>query len=278
MVIETSAQRKVRFEKASSVAMTLVAPQHENRQEDNAINPVKAPYENTVLRLVDAKEMPSPYLLDNVLMQSRGTTHALQRIIKRALDVVLSGVLLVLASPIMLVVAFMVKSDGGPAFFGHKRLGMAGKTFPCLKFRSMIHNSEAVLEKHLAENPQAQAEWAVSRKLKHDPRVTRFGSFLRKSSLDELPQLLNVLHGDMSLVGPRPIVTAETAHYQADIAYYYAVRPGVTGLWQVSGRSDTTYAQRVGMDASYVRNWSLWNDIVILVKTPIAVLKSSGAY
>jgi lipopolysaccharide/colanic/teichoic acid biosynthesis glycosyltransferase len=150
--------------------------------------------------------------------------------------------------------------------------------FKCLKFRSMIHNSQAVLERHLAESEQARAEWAADHKLKNDPRVTRFGAFLRSSSLDELPQLINVLKGEMSLVGPRPIVQGEVPKYDRDIAHYYRVSPGITGLWQVSGRNDVTYDQRVQMDSWYVRNWSLWHDIAIMCKTIPALLKRSGAY
>lgn len=163
-------------------------------------------------------------------------------------------------------------------FFGHNRLGRNGKIFPCLKFRSMVMGGDKILQEYLENNPEAAEEWKATQKLVNDPRVTRIGKFLRSTSIDELPQLINVLRGDMSLVGPRPIVRDEIAHYSHDIDYYYRVRPGVTGLWQVSGRSDTTYAQRVQLDSWYVRNWSFWHDIVIILKTFPAVLKGSGAY
>ncbi len=197
---------------------------------------------------------------------------------KRTLDVMVSGSALIMLSPVMLVLAGLVKLDGGAAFFGHKRLGRNGKIFPCLKFRSMVMGGDVILKKHLAENPEAAAEWKATQKLQNDPRVTKLGKFLRASSLDELPQLINVLRGDMSLVGPRPIVKDEIAHYNHNIDYYYRVRPGVTGLWQVSGRNDVSYEQRVQMDSWYVRNWSLWHDIAIILKTVPAVFKRSGAY
>lgn len=213
-----------------------------------------------------------------LLTYNSGLEQPLPRMIKRGFDIAVSGTLLLLASPVMLVIGLMVKRDGGPMFFGHARIGKNGKTFKCLKFRSMIHNSQAVLERYLAEHPEAREEWEADHKLKNDPRVTGFGKFLRASSLDELPQLINVLKGEMSLVGPRPIVMAEVTKYEHDIAHYYRVSPGITGLWQVSGRNDVTYGQRVQMDSWYVRNWSLWHDIAILCKTVPALMKRSGAY
>jgi undecaprenyl-phosphate galactose phosphotransferase len=202
----------------------------------------------------------------------------LPRFIKRSFDIVSAGLALLLLSPILLIVAALVKMDGGPALFGHKRIGANGKSFGCLKFRSMVMNADTALQRYLAQNPQAQIEWQKDHKLRDDPRVTRLGKFLRRTSLDELPQLINVLRGDMSLVGPRPIVVAETKKYDSDIAYYYRVRPGLTGLWQVSGRNDVSYARRVRMDSWYVRNWSLWHDIAIICKTFPVLLNRSGAY
>ena len=226
-------------------------------------------------------DMAPQYFLNHdikLLTYSSGLEQPLPRMIKRSFDVAVAGTLLLLASPVMLVLALLVKRDGGPVLFGHARIGKNGDIFKCLKFRSMIHNSQAVLARHLAENPEAKAEWDADHKLKNDPRVTRFGAFLRSSSLDELPQLFNVLKGEMSLVGPRPIVHGEVSKYHCDIAHYYRVSPGITGLWQVSGRNDVTYEQRVAMDSWYVRNWSLWHDVVILCKTVPALLKRSGAY
>lgn len=225
--------------------------------------------------------MTSQYFINHntmLLTHNGASEQRLPQMIKRMADVAVSGIALLLLSPIMLIIALLVRMDGGSAFFGHKRIGRGAKIFPCFKFRSMIMGGDAILKKHLAENPQAAEEWKATQKLQNDPRVTSLGKFLRKTSLDELPQLINVLKGDMSLVGPRPIVNDELEHYNHDIAYYYRVRPGVTGLWQVSGRNDVSYAQRVKMDSWYVRNWSLWHDIVILFKTIPAVFKRSGAY
>jgi Undecaprenyl-phosphate galactose phosphotransferase WbaP len=213
-----------------------------------------------------------------LMTRSNGLEQPLPRFIKRSFDLIVAGTALLLASPVMLMIAAAVKLDGGPAFFGHKRLGIGGKTFACLKFRSMGLNAEKVLGRYLEENPEAKTEFIKYQKLRHDPRVTRTGKILRKLSLDELPQLLNVLKGDMSLVGPRPIVAAETSHYHHDIALYFKVRPGITGLWQVSGRNNVSYAKRVRMDSWYVRNWSLWHDIAILCKTVPALFNRTGAY
>ncbi len=197
---------------------------------------------------------------------------------KRGFDIIAASLALVMLSPLLVLLALVTASDGGPVFFAHKRIGRNGKSFQCLKFRSMIIDAAAVLKKHLADNPPARAEWDKDHKLKDDPRTTRFGSLMRRLSIDELPQLLNVLRGDMSLVGPRPIVIAEASRYDSDISHYYRVRPGVTGLWQVSGRNDVSYSERVQMDAWYVRNWSLWLDIAIICKTVPALLARRGAY
>ncbi|EFN7504727.1 sugar transferase, partial [Escherichia coli] len=166
----------------------------------------------------------------------------------------------------------------GPAIYGHDRVGINGKTFKCLKFRSMVVNSKEILDELLKNDPKAKEEWDATFKLKNDPRITKIGAFLRKTSLDELPQLLNVLKGEMSLVGPRPIINAELERYNDQVDYYLLSKPGMTGLWQVSGRSDVDYDTRVYLDAWYVKNWSMWNDIAILLKTVIVVLKKDGAY
>ncbi|HCN6724594.1 TPA: sugar transferase, partial [Escherichia coli] len=168
--------------------------------------------------------------------------------------------------------------DGGPAIYSHERIGKGGKIFKCLKFRSMVTNSKEVLEDLLSKDIQAKQEWEATFKLKNDPRITKIGHFLRRTSLDELPQLFNVLKGEMSLVGPRPIITAELEKYNDEVAYYLLSKPGMTGLWQVSGRSDVDYETRVYLDTWYVKNWSMWNDIAILFKTIGVVLKKDGAY
>jgi len=200
-------------------------------------------------------------------------------IAKRALDIVGAGLGLVVLAPFFLIVAMMVRADGGPAFFAHQRVGRGGKLFGCLKFRSMVIDSQARLEDLLANDPAARAEWDATRKLKNDPRITRIGRFLRSTSLDELPQLINVLRGEMSLVGPRPVQEAEIdRYYGASAAHYMAVRPGITGLWQVSGRSETSYESRVALDVAYVSRPSLLADIAILLRTPVAVLSRRGAH
>lgn len=201
------------------------------------------------------------------------------RVMKRLFDTVLTLCGMVVFLPIGLIIAAIIYiTDPGPILFAHRRVGQHGKLFPCYKFRSMVVNAEEALEEYLKDNPEAQEEWNRDFKLKDDPRITKIGHFLRKTSLDELPQLLNVLKGEMSLVGPRPIVTAEIEKYGEYIQDFYLVPPGITGVWQVSGRSDTTYDERVQMDSWYVHNWSVWIDLVYLVKTVTAVLMRKGAY
>lgn len=200
------------------------------------------------------------------------------RVLKRCFDVLVASLLLVLLAPLFAYLIFRVRQTGGPAFFGHQRITLNGESFPCYKFRTMVPNSAEVLERLLREDPQARAEWEAEFKLRNDPRITRIGDFLRRTSLDELPQLWNVLRGEMSLVGPRPVIQDELAKYAEDVSYYLQVRPGMTGLWQVSGRNDVDYETRVALDAWYVRNWSLWNDIIILLKTVKVVMGREGAY
>ncbi len=204
--------------------------------------------------------------------------HTGSRLMKRSVDLVGSALLLVLLSPLFGWIAWRVRQTGKGIFFGHRRVGMQGKPFRCYKFRTMVPNAKEVLEELLERDEEARAEWERDFKLKDDPRITPIGHFLRRTSLDELPQLWNVLKGEMSLVGPRPIVEEEIERYRDDIDYYLGVRPGITGLWQVSGRNDIDYASRVQLDAWYVRNWSLWGDIVILLHTVRVVLARSGAY
>ncbi|RYJ03373.1 MAG: sugar transferase [Acetobacteraceae bacterium] len=204
---------------------------------------------------------------------------ASQPALKRALDIAGAGSLLLMTLPVFLLLTLLVRMDGGPAFFAHERVGRGGRRFGCLKFRSMVTDSAARLEALLAHDPEARAEWDATRKLRHDPRITWIGRFLRASSLDELPQLINVLRGEMSLVGPRPVIAAElAAHYGAAAEHYLAVRPGITGLWQVSGRSSTSYDTRVALDVRYATNPSLMADLRILLRTPAAVLLRRGAY
>ena len=197
---------------------------------------------------------------------------------KRIFDVVMALAALIVLFPLMLAVAIAVKiASPGPVIFRHERIGYNGKSFKCFKFRSMVTNSAEVLRALLENDAEARAEWESTHKLRNDPRITSIGNILRVSSLDELPQLFNVLLGEMSLIGPRPIVKAELRHYGHDIAYYQSARPGVTGLWQVNGRSDVDYPTRVGFDVSYVTGWSFGLDIEILFKTIGVVLSREGS-
>ncbi|EHH09379.1 UDP-phosphate galactosephosphotransferase [Mesorhizobium amorphae CCNWGS0123] len=194
------------------------------------------------------------------------------------MDVTVALVALVLAAPVMLIVALLIwVTDGGPAIFSHTRVGFNGKRFACYKFRTMVANSQQVLADYLANNPEAAKEWEQNWKFKNDPRITFLGRILRKSSLDELPQLINVLRGEMSCVGPRPVVPDELQRYGACAAEYLQARPGLTGLWQVTGRDAVDYASRVSIDSRYIRNWSVWADVVILVRTIFAVMKFDQA-
>jgi Undecaprenyl-phosphate galactose phosphotransferase WbaP len=200
-------------------------------------------------------------------------------VLKRFLDVAL----ILLASPLLLLVVGLIAAavrlgSPGPVFFSHRRIRRHGAFFTIWKFRTMCVNSSEVLETYLAANPEARAEWRKTHKLKHDPRVTRVGHFLRRTSLDELPQLWNVLWGSMSLVGPRPIVAAEVEKYAEFFADYCRVKPGITGLWQVSGRSACTYTERVQLDRHYAHHWSLTSDFKILLKTLPSVINQDGAY
>jgi exopolysaccharide production protein ExoY len=196
---------------------------------------------------------------------------------KRIVDIVLAFSGIVLLAPLLIIcfVATVIASPG-PAVFRHKRVGFKGKYFDCLKFRTMVTDAPERLRQLLDSDPVAAAEWSANRKLRHDPRITLIGAILRKSSLDELPQLFNVLRGDMSIVGPRPVTEEELVRYSAAKEAYLACRPGITGLWQVSGRSTTTYDKRVACDSFYARNWSMTLDAKILIVTIPAVLSDSA--
>lgn len=200
--------------------------------------------------------------------------------VKTVFDFTLTAVGTICISPLLAYIAYRIKKeDPGPVFFAHTRIGKDGKSFPCYKFRSMVVNSQEMLQKYLAENPAAKEEWERDFKLKDDPRVTPIGKFLRSTSLDELPQIFNVLRGEMSLVGPRPVIQEELDKYYGETAKLYCtVKPGITGLWQVSGRSDLGYDERVVLDATYIKYRSMWGDIVILWKTIGVVLMKKGAY
>jgi exopolysaccharide production protein ExoY len=207
-----------------------------------------------------------------------GSPHPTGLISKRIIDIVLAVSGIVLLAP-LLIICFLatVLTSPGPALFRHRRVGFQGKEFGCLKFRTMVTDAPDRLRQLLESDPVAAAEWDSNRKLRHDPRVTAIGHILRKSSLDELPQLFNVLSGDMSIVGPRPITEEELVRYSDARSAYLSCRPGITGLWQVSGRSSTTYSKRVACDLFYARNWSMTLDAKILIVTIPAVLLTDSA-
>jgi undecaprenyl-phosphate galactose phosphotransferase len=213
-----------------------------------------------------------------ILTMRNNLARRLPRLIKRCFDLAMSLTVLLLGLPIFLFIAFKVSQSGRPIFFGHTRVGQHNRPFKCYKFRTMAPNADKLLADLLANSAEARAEWERDFKLKNDPRITPIGKFLRKTSLDEIPQLWNVLKGDMSLVGPRPVVTAELERYGNQVDYYLEAKPGVTGLWQISGRNDVSYDTRVYLDAWYVKNWSLFNDIVILLRTVKVIFRKDGAY
>ena len=200
--------------------------------------------------------------------------------VKRTVDLLAATLLSLLLAPLLIAVAILIKRENsGPVFFMQPRIGRNGTTFPFIKFRSMVTDADAALERWKQSHPHLWEKYRASNfKLADDPRVTRVGRWIRRTSIDELPQLWNVLRGDMSLVGPRPLLARELPDYGESITIYNAARPGLTGLWQISGRSSTTFEQRIAMDRWYVRNWSLWYDFVILVRTVRVVLKGEGAH
>jgi exopolysaccharide production protein ExoY len=197
---------------------------------------------------------------------------------KRTLDITLALTLLVLLAPLILIVALLISvTSAGDVFFSQRRIGLKGGSFSCFKFRTMVPNAEAVLRSYLENNPEAAREWGERQKLQYDPRITWLGQLLRRSSIDELPQLINVLRGEMSLIGPRPIVASELDRYGEFHRDYLSTRPGLTGMWQVSGRSRRPYQDRVALDRYYVRRWSIWLDLWIIINTIPAVLRFDDA-
>ena len=209
----------------------------------------------------------------------RNLLMAWPRIGKRTFDLICCALGIFPVFSLTVFFAAMIKlTSPGPVFYSQERIGRNGRPFRAWKFRSMIKDAEVVLHQYLAEHPELQEEWERDHKLRNDPRITFVGRMLRKTSLDELPQIWNVIRGDMSLVGPRPIVQAEIVKYRDLFDLYAQVRPGISGLWQVSGRNDTTYDERVNLDAAYVRNWSIWLDAWILIRTVRVVILGKGAY
>jgi exopolysaccharide production protein ExoY len=211
--------------------------------------------------------------------QPRTAAHISSEWAVRSFDILVSVVAIAVFFPLMLLVFFLVKAtSSGPGLFRQQRVGLDGQLFPCLKFRTMVTDAQQQLDRLLAESEEARLEWERDQKLRHDPRVTPIGEFLRKTSLDELPQLFNVLVGHMSIVGPRPIVQGEIVRYGPRFSAYCTVRPGLTGLWQVSGRNDVSYAKRVRLDSFYARRQSLALNVAICFRTVPAILSSRGCY
>ena len=209
---------------------------------------------------------------------SHGVALSYASIGKRIFDICFALLIAPLALLVISVVGgvMVLSGEGADIFFGHRRIGRNGKVFKCWKIRTMVKDAETKLRVHLAQNPDAAAQWARDHKLDDDPRITRMGSFLRKTSLDELPQIWNVLKGDMSFVGPRPIVRMELHKYGQHRPVYTSVRPGVTGLWQVSGRNDISYAERVALDVDYVDGMTFWRDLKLILKTVLVVVIPTG--
>jgi exopolysaccharide production protein ExoY len=231
----------------------------------------------TVQENIAVSEAVDFTLYTPALRVQQDTAHALEIDATRILDVVASIVLLLITAPLLILIATLVfVSDPGPVLFAHYRMGRNGREFPCLKFRTMGVDAEVRLARLLELDPVARRDWDRDQKLRNDPRITRLGSILRQLSFDELPQLLNVLRGEMSLVGPRPIVRAEIRRYGRYYAHYCQVKPGITGLWQVSGRNHVSYRRRVALDVRYARSKTIGLDLWILAQTIPCVLRGSG--
>ena len=214
-----------------------------------------------------------------VYSSTNNLTKKFSLFIKRSVDLLILLVSSPFVLPLVLVVSLLIKLSGpGPVFYGHKRIGKNGKEFKCWKFRSMVVDADKQLEKILAENPEMRAEWEKDRKFTNDPRVTKIGKFLRKTSIDEIPQFFNILTGEMSFIGPRPVTRPELAKYGSKADFILSVQPGLSGMWQISGRSDTGYEERITLDSYYIQNWSIWLDIWIIIKTIYVVLNGKGAY
>ncbi|MDR0706981.1 MAG: exopolysaccharide biosynthesis polyprenyl glycosylphosphotransferase, partial [Treponema sp.] len=271
--------------KKFKIRMAIVAmPLPDNKETAYALNKSLSAFRYTVI-------VPDFFNIANIWMKVRDfdgilgfvTSHKLKMFwnlgVKRIIDVALTLIGGAVILPFLLVIAALIKiSSPGHVLYGHTRVGQNGKPFTAWKFRSMKADAKERLQKLLDSDPAIREEWEMNHKLKDDPRVTAIGKMLRKFSLDEFPQLINVLKGEMSLVGPRPIVEAEAAKYGEDFERIFSVKPGMTGLWQVSGRSDTDYAERVAYDTYYMRSWSIWLDVWILYKTIGVVLRGKGAY
>ena len=262
----------------------LVIPEVSEKLLDDLVEQKNKGFER-LITISDMRQMGSlwvrPLDLGGVLALEvkQNLLNQWQRILKRTLDLVLIGMASMVILPLCLLISLLIWLESrGNVFYGHVRVGRDGQKIKVWKFRTMVRDADQLLQRYLQENPELRTEWEVNFKLKDDPRITKVGRILRKSSLDELPQLWNVVKGEMSLVGPRPIVEEEVGRYESGFRMYTRVRPGITGLWQVSGRNNIGYGFRVILDEYYVRNWSIWLDIYVLASTPWVVLRRKGAY
>ena len=270
-------------------AVLLVPVGANTRKKSFNISRVAATFEEVLLRTCVARRVASARSLGirarevgqqevGLELSQRLFQHS-AKLLKRTLDFAASSVLLLLLSPVFATIAIAIKlTSHGPIFFGHRRFGRGNRPFQALKFRTMVADAPKVLASYLEAHPEEWLEWQRDQKLRNDPRITKVGKWLRRYSLDELPQLLNVFVGQMSLVGPRPIMEGEILKYGRSYGLYTRVLPGITGLWQVSGRNNTTYEERIGFDEYYVCNWSIWLDLYILIRTVRVVLTAEGAY
>jgi exopolysaccharide production protein ExoY len=219
----------------------------------------------------------SKYSMDSTMSDGR-RSNPLARFKKRAFDIIVASCALAFFAPIMVLISIaLLIQDGRPIFYRHKRIGLGGRPFLCWKFRTMARDSEQRLRQLLENSETCRQQWQIHQKLDRDPRAHRTGALLRKSCLDELPQFINVIRGDMSVVGPRPIVQDEMARYGKDAKYYLALRPGITGLWQVSRRSNTSYDERVAFDVQYCETWTIAGDIAIMARTAVVLLMTRGS-
>lgn len=273
------------FAKNSGIDHAIVAIPHFSQDALARLTSVEAPVFKSIRFIPNMPGLPiegvtTSSLGDHLVLEVRNNLRLQRfRIAKRVFDLVGAALGLILLLPLMLLIAALVCIDSkGPPVFSQERIGKDGKSFRIWKFRTMVRNADHMLEGYLTANEAGRRQWHSTRKLNQDPRVTRVGRFLRRTSIDELPQLVNVIRGEMSLVGPRPIVHAEIDKYGSGFELYSLVRPGMTGYWQVSGRSDTSYERRVELDEFYTRNWSIYLDLVVLVATARVVLSRTGAY
>jgi exopolysaccharide production protein ExoY len=250
----------------------------EVRREEVDSGPIARPISHAPGRDFWVSAQADSSLLDSVILEPRAVRSRQRESLKRVFDLMGAAVLGIVFAPLILAMAGLLRREGGPVVFRHRRVGRDGKAFDCLKFRSMVPDADRVLRELLKKHPELRAEWLRDHKLRDDPRITAVGRFLRRTSLDELPQLWNVIRGEMSLVGPRPIVHDELLRYGRCASKYLSARPGVTGLWQVMGRNNTDYRRRVVLDVYYIRRQNLRLDLYILAKTTLVVLGGRGAY